>query len=1044
MQATIKSVIIFLCCLCANVVNLAARPVPPAITVQLGSTWRFATDPGDEGLSARWYAADFDDSNWKTLLSGLSWEQQGVDHHGFGWYRQKLLIPEDYRDTPLVLSLEATPSDDDVFVNGVHVGGIKGEYKYTNLIPRVYTIPPSMLRYGQPNTIAIRVWGGNLTFIGSKSGLIAGPYTAELNPYRITAREPGGDDSAERNIELFDLSEAQRGKPFDLVFRFPKEILNNGAGQMHYTLTDYYGGSIKAGVAPVSVDKDGIARGVVSIDNATSQAIYLRGRFKAELDVSDDAANLLYRNSIEVDHLSFSNRDSQPLPVLPGTEEETPYGKLKLIDEIDGSRSLMEDPHPYLESGFDKAEMFKTPGSPVKVMVNEILGKKARESENGWFAYRIGRGKLRPHSTYLLRIEYPEDKPRLAPVEVQVGQNFMDIGWKNGVSADDPYDNWPLSQSWQWYDAIVPLDDETVGTGGTGSASAENGFWVYFMNKVFPQKYNSMYAGGPAIARIKLYEIDPDKNAPAINKPKNLPQRVLMFDWERQPDHQPADLVSYAKLMGYSAISPVILKWGFANYSDPLNGYNSVNVDVRDYWVTRPYQPGIHEDARPALPGTDSVHVKYLAATRNSGVDYIPRIEYGGSLDLPNEAWAIASNGRLAKPKRFAAWCSDLLHPDTLEDLSKLLDHLIKPYVKDNPQLSGILWRNRSNRMPISFSPYDIRLFAGETGATVPQGSDARLASWASSGAQKIPYENWWHQKREEFQSKLVDRLKTYRSTMSLYYYNWDEDKFSLILPDTNSWAFLSQVAAAKEGSRAVYEKDRADRKAIKDEDYVGVIRSGNFGKASGGINRADYGLHTELYQNAKGLRLLAPVGSLYLANSPKYLNYFSTGDGLSVSNFVSYDEVASRTINPKYEASMLTPAGPAFSMAIELLAYFNGDARTLTYTAYTYGRGFADAHRRFAQAFLALPAINGESVQEADPDLKVRQYPAADGVYVGVAYRGYTPKKLTIALPSPLKSNVTVKNLVNGKTTPTVVINNQLQFDLDSGPMELNAFLIQ
>ncbi len=103
--------------------------------------------------------------------------------------------------------------------------------------------------------------------------------------------------------------------------------------------------------------------------------------------------------------------------------------------------------------------------------------------------------------------------------------------------------------------------------------------------------------------------------------------------------------------------------------------------------------------------------------------------------------------------------------------------------------------------------------------------------------------------------------------------------------------------------------------------------------------------------------------------------------------------------------------------MALELLAYFHGDARTLTYTAYTYGRGFADAHRRFAEAFLALPAIDGTIVNEIDPDLKVRLYSSANGTYVGVAYRGYTSKKLTIDLPASVKSNATVRNLVTGKT---------------------------
>jgi len=32
-----------------------------------------------------------------------------------------------------------------------------------------------------------------------------------------------------------------------------------------------------------------------------------------------------------------------------------------------------------------------------------------------------------------------------------------------------------------------------------------------------------MFSGGPAIAHIKLYEIDPEKNAPVIQRPKDLP-----------------------------------------------------------------------------------------------------------------------------------------------------------------------------------------------------------------------------------------------------------------------------------------------------------------------------------------------------------------------------------------------------------------------------------------------------------------------------------------------------------------------------------------
>jgi hypothetical protein len=222
------------------------------------------------------------------------------------------------------------------------------------------------------------------------------------------------------------------------------------------------------------------------------------------------------------------------------------------------------------------------------------------------------------------------------------------------------------------------------------------------------------------------------------------------------------------------------------------------------------------------------------------------------------------------------------------------------------------------------------------------------------------------------------------------------------------------------------------------------VVHSGNFGKASKGINRADYALRPELYKDIKGIELFAPANYFDTASKPEYLNYFKTASGLAVSNVVSYDEIGSRYINPKYEGNMITPAGPAFSMALELLSYFHGDARTLTYTAYTYGRGFADIHRRFAQAFLALPAIEGKVVDAGDKDVKIRQYPTANGTYLGVAYKGYTGTKISVSIPGAGKAGVTVKNLVTGETVPATVTNGTLQFVIESGPMELNSYLVK
>ena len=1009
------------------------------LSISINGDWHFAPDSANKGLAAGWNADAFDDSNWQVLKSGTSWQEQGADNRGYGWYRQKLTVPKEYAGTPLTLNLTSIPSDDDVWFNGQRIGGFNSEYKYSNWIDREYTVRPSLIRYGEPNTIALRIWGGDITFIGNKSGLIKGPLAAELDPYRVLFRAPGGEAVA---AELFDLGDAQHGQPFEMVLPFPAELAKEAGATLHYRIADFGGNEVTSGNAPLAAT-DKSAQAVIPIDRDTSHTIYLRGRIRVELLINDASGTAIYSGKRELDHLTFFHRDNLQLPALADQADDTPYGKLKLIDDIDPTIADIDDPHPYLQSGFTHDQNKMPPGSPVDIKISEILGRKARESEYGWFAYRIGRGKLKPHSMYLLRIEYPEDQPRYCPIEIQTGQNYMDVGYKNGVGADDPYDNWPLSKAWQTFDVIVPLDDETVGTGGAGSASAQNGFWVYFMNKRKADSYYSMWSAGPAVGRIKLYEIDPVQNAPIIRKPQGLPQRVLSFDWERGADHEPADFVQYAKLMGYSAISPIVIKWAEANYSEPLNGYMTVNTDAQGYWAKAVYDTKSGKPAEAPVPGKPSEHVRYLEATKRLGLNYIPRFEWGGSQDLPKAAWAVGTDGQPIKPNRFAQWCANLLNPMTWDDLQTLMDHLVKPYAADNPQMTGVLWRIRCDRMPISYGADDLKLFSKETGTPLPAGGMAQAAAWAS-GEMRAKYDDWWHQKRADFHAKLVKLLQSYRSDLSLYYYNWDEDKFSLINPDLTSWAFVQNVVKPlPEGGRAAYEKERQQRKSYTAADYIEVLRTGNFGVVSKNINRADYGIRPSLYKDIKGIQIFAPANYLCYASLPEYLNYFQTADGLAVSNVVSYDEIGARSINPKYEGNMITPGGPAFSMALELLSYFNGDARTLNYTVYTYGRGFADAHRRFAQAFLALPAVPGNVVDQADADVKVRTYPTANGTYVGVAFKGYAPKPLTIKVPGG-KPGAKVTNLVTGESADAKVVDGQTVIELQSGPVELNAYLIQ
>ena len=834
-----------------------------SLRISLAGDWRFREDPNGWGVERGWQAADFDDSGWDALAAGKTWESQGRTHAGWGWYRQTLHIPDGCEGMPLTLFLGNSASDDDVWFNGVRVGGIHGEYKYRDRLQRAYAIPAALVRPGD-NAVAVRCWGGNLSFIGAKSGLASGTLQAEFDPYATLFRSGSGASAVP--YRLFDLTEAQRGLPFEIVFPFPADLVTDGgAKHLRWRVADLRGNAIAEDVSSLAPHGDGVVAGVAAIGAEESRVIYLRGRVQATLSLENAENEPVYLGTRTLDGLSFAARDDNPLPPLrdaKGGGDDTPYGSLRLVDEIDCSTPFWRDSHPYLESGVDHDSAHHSPGIPADVRVRDILGRSAREAaDRSWFAYRIGRGALKPHATYLLRVEYPEDEPRFAAMEIQTGQNYMDVGLRTGVSPDDVYDPWPLSREWRWYDVVFPLDDETVGTGGTGAASAQNGVWVYFMNKKSPNLYYALWDGGPAVARIRLYEIDPAANAPAIRYPEELPRRTLALDWERQADHEPTDLVAYARLMGYNAVSPIMLKWSFANYADPVDGYETVAIDPQNYWTRR----DCDADGRAVSPwpSRPSQHRRYLDATRAVSMGYLPRVEWGGSELLPEEARSIETTGETAKPNRFAQWGANLLNPVSFEDFRRYLDALVGPFAEGNPQLLGVLWRVRCDRVRISYGEDDLRQFAEETGTILPPGGIRQRAAWASTSGREA-YDAWWHSRRARFHAAIAAALRRHRPDLGLYVFNWDSDKFSLIQLNTTAWGFNKTLLnPGPGGARGVYLREEAARRALTAADYIETLRTGNLGEANYNVNRADQGIRPDLYRDIPGVHLFAPVNAL-------------------------------------------------------------------------------------------------------------------------------------------------------------------------------------
>jgi sialate O-acetylesterase len=113
------------------------------------------------GLDEKWYADDYDDSEWKTVTIPAFWEDFGYPNHdGSFWFRRIFDVPKEQLNQDLNLPLTQIDDYDITWVNGQKVGETFGSGNFRN-----YLVPKEILRE-KGNTIAIRVFD-----IGGQGGM---------------------------------------------------------------------------------------------------------------------------------------------------------------------------------------------------------------------------------------------------------------------------------------------------------------------------------------------------------------------------------------------------------------------------------------------------------------------------------------------------------------------------------------------------------------------------------------------------------------------------------------------------------------------------------------------------------------------------------------------------------------------------------------------------------------------------------------------------------------------------------------------------------
>jgi sialate O-acetylesterase len=114
--------------------------------------WRERLDKLDRGISENWKDPELKDDKWKTMdIPVLFKDTELAGMCGSVWFRRKFDLPEKLAGKSARLFLGTLVDRDEVFVNGVKVGGI--EYQYP---PRKYYIPEGLTRE-KDNSIVIRL-----------------------------------------------------------------------------------------------------------------------------------------------------------------------------------------------------------------------------------------------------------------------------------------------------------------------------------------------------------------------------------------------------------------------------------------------------------------------------------------------------------------------------------------------------------------------------------------------------------------------------------------------------------------------------------------------------------------------------------------------------------------------------------------------------------------------------------------------------------------------------------------------------------------------
>lgn len=147
----------------------AALPLFP-----LSGEWRF-----HKGDDTAWKNPALSEKNWEKVHLPASWEEHSnyQTDHVFGWYRKNVIVPKSWEGRDLVLTLGKIDDADECFWNGRKIGrsgNFPPRFETAWNQPRRYLVPRNVVRFGEKNQIAVRVFDAS-----GGGGILEGPLSIE-------------------------------------------------------------------------------------------------------------------------------------------------------------------------------------------------------------------------------------------------------------------------------------------------------------------------------------------------------------------------------------------------------------------------------------------------------------------------------------------------------------------------------------------------------------------------------------------------------------------------------------------------------------------------------------------------------------------------------------------------------------------------------------------------------------------------------------------------------------------------------------------------